>query len=237
MGKRSKTPGETLSASKVTLDELNKFILHLARRFGDRSLNSQLRRDAFRSLIRLEAEREALHGVSAPVRNLPRRSLGDNVPSSGVQAHIECLKEERAKPMASRIMYIEDKSAGLVGACRVGRVTLSKTGATLRYRGRSFQSLKGLGFKANYIDIETGQHFWISGPRKDGADGLYGRITQPEDVDADVAEEYWLKIRGLGHVPSSGLSTVSFGDGEKPEPVHGRKAVRIARTTRARDHT
>jgi len=106
--------------------------------------------------------------------------------------------------MRARIMYIEDKSGGLVGPCRIGRVAFSKTGSTLRYDGRSFQSLKGHGFKANFIDIEAGQHFWISGPRKDGADGLYGRITQPEDVDADVAEEYWRQVRGLSQVPGSG---------------------------------
>ena len=76
--------------------------------------------------------------------------------------------------MQSRIMYIEDKSTGLTGPARIGRVSFSKTGRTLYYRGRSFQSLKGAGFKANYYDIETGEEFWISGPRKDGGDRLYG---------------------------------------------------------------
>ena len=92
-------------------------------------------------------------------------------------------------------MYIEDKSSGLTGACRIGRVQFSKTGATLTYAGRSFQSLKGNGFKANYFDVETGEQFWISGPRQDGADGLYGRVTESGDVDEDVAEEYWRDIR------------------------------------------
>jgi hypothetical protein len=96
----------------------------------------------------------------------------------------------------SRIMYIEDKSAGLTSVGRIGRVTLSKSGASLSYRGRTFRSLKGTGFKANFYDIDTGDHFWISGPRRDGADGLYGRITQPSDVDDDVAEEYWRDVRG-----------------------------------------
>jgi hypothetical protein len=100
-------------------------------------------------------------------------------------------------------MYIEDKSDGLAGACRIGRVTFSKTGATLHYGARSFQSLKGRGFKANYFEVDSGRHFWISGPRKDGADGLYGRITQPDDVDPDVAEEYWRDVRGMEHVPGS----------------------------------
>jgi hypothetical protein len=44
--------------------------------------------------------------------------------------------------MKSRIMYIEPKAGGLTGPGRIGRVTFSKTGATLYYRGRSFQSLK-----------------------------------------------------------------------------------------------
>ena len=95
-------------------------------------------------------------------------------------------------------MYIEDKSGGLTGPCRIGRVRFSKTGATLYYGDRAFKSLTGSGFKANYFDQITGERFWISGPRRDGADGLYGRVTQPEDVDEDVAESYWRDIRGLG---------------------------------------
>ena len=51
----------------------------------------------------------------------------------------------------SKIMYIEDKSEGLEGAARIGRVYFSKTGKTLYYRGMKFQSLKGSGFKANYF--------------------------------------------------------------------------------------
>ncbi len=92
-------------------------------------------------------------------------------------------------------MYIENKSGGLANAGRIGRVTFSKSGRTLRYAGREFQSLGGRGFKANYFDIETREEFWISGPRRDGADGLYGRYTQAEDVDEDVAEIYWRDIR------------------------------------------
>ena len=98
--------------------------------------------------------------------------------------------------MKSRIMYIECKSGGLVGPARIGRVTFSKTGATLYYSGKRFQSLKGQGFKSNYFDVETGEHYWISGPKKNGQDALYATNVQPQ-VDADVHEEYWGKIRGL----------------------------------------
>jgi hypothetical protein len=38
-------------------------------------------------------------------------------------------------------------SSRLVGPARMGRVSFSKTGETLYYKGKSFQSLKGSGFK------------------------------------------------------------------------------------------
>lgn len=96
----------------------------------------------------------------------------------------------------TRIMYIENKSASLNGSARIGRVTFSKTGKSVGYQGRIFQSLKGSGFKANYFDIETSEWFWISGPRKDGKDRLYPESSQPVEIDEDVAEEYWRAIRG-----------------------------------------
>lgn len=97
--------------------------------------------------------------------------------------------------MKTRIMYIECKAEGMVGPARIGRVTFSKTGATLYYAGKSFQSLKGSGFKSNYFDIETGDRYWISGPKRNGQDSLYAAHTKPE-IDEDVRDEYWSKIRG-----------------------------------------
>lgn len=93
----------------------------------------------------------------------------------------------------SRIMYIEDKSNGLEGPARIGRVYFSKTGKTLYYKGMRFQSLGGTGFKANYFDTESRDHYWISGPRKDRNDGLYGG-SNGAIIDGDVAEEYWVIV-------------------------------------------
>jgi hypothetical protein len=89
-------------------------------------------------------------------------------------------------------MYIERKDDGLTGPARIGRVTFSKTGKSIYYRGRLLQSLKGAGFKANYFDAETGEEYWISGCKKRGGDTLYGGIVE---IDEDVREEYWKKIR------------------------------------------
>ena len=98
--------------------------------------------------------------------------------------------------MRSRIMYIEDKSQSLNGPARIGRVTFSKTGRTFRYQGREHVSIGGRGFKANFLEVESGRHFWISGPRRDGKDRLYGQSTQPVEIDEDVRDEYWRIIRG-----------------------------------------
>lgn len=94
----------------------------------------------------------------------------------------------------TRIMYIEDKSSGLNGQARIGRVTFSKSGRSVSYDDRTFHRT-GSGYKYNFFDVETDEHFWKSGPRKDGADRLYPDSSAPVEIDADVAEEYWATIR------------------------------------------
>ena len=72
----------------------------------------------------------------------------------------------------------------------------SKRGKTLRYRGKSFQSLKGQGSKGNYFEVESGDEYWISGCKRDGSDRLYGERV-PVEIDDDVRVEYWTKVREL----------------------------------------
>jgi len=67
----------------------------------------------------------------------------------------------------SRIMYIESKSEGLDTAGRIGRVYFSKTGKTLYYKNKKFSSLGGRGFKSNYVEVSSGDEYWISGARRD----------------------------------------------------------------------
>jgi len=93
-------------------------------------------------------------------------------------------------------MYIECKGDGLIGDARIGRVRFSKTMKSIHYNGKTFETLKGTGFKANFFDIKTGEHYWISGCRKDGADRLYGERL-PIHIDKDIQKEYWTEIRNL----------------------------------------
>jgi|SRR5208283_833254 len=96
--------------------------------------------------------------------------------------------------MRSRIVYIESKAESLNGPARIGRVTFSKTGCTLYYKGRSFR--RGHGFKSSHFEVGIGDEYWISGPHQEGRDRLYPSNV-PVETDADVREEYWTKIRKL----------------------------------------
>ena len=92
----------------------------------------------------------------------------------------------------TRIMYIECKGDDIVGPARIGRVTFSKTEKSLSYAGHSFSTLAGYGFKANYVNDDTGEQYWISGCKKDGSDALYSTTVE---IEEDEREEYWAKIR------------------------------------------
>ncbi len=90
-----------------------------------------------------------------------------------------------------RIMYIENKSSGLDGPGRIGWVTFSKTKRSYQYAGRLL--LRCAGYKYNCVDAETGEKFWVSGPKRNGADKLYGGVVE---IDEDARVEYWNQVRG-----------------------------------------
>ncbi|HEY5311454.1 MAG TPA: hypothetical protein VIK18_03005 [Pirellulales bacterium] len=108
----------------------------------------------------------------------------------------------------SRIMYVENKNTG---DAFIGRVKFSKTGRTLYYRDKVFQSSGGRGICGNYIEVKgdfneklTEESYreqfsrriewWISGPKKNGCDSHYEKTNLT--IDEDVAEKYWTSIRG-----------------------------------------
>ena len=64
--------------------------------------------------------------------------------------------------MRARIMYIESKAESLQGPARIGRVTFTKSGKGIYYKGREFYRISG--FKANYAEAGSNDPYWISGP-------------------------------------------------------------------------
>ena len=73
-------------------------------------------------------------------------------------------------------------------------VEFSRSWATARYRGRELRPASGL-FDANFVDIATGEEYWISGPKRDRTDTRYGPASTL--VDDDVHDAYEAFLRGV----------------------------------------
>lgn len=96
--------------------------------------------------------------------------------------------------MESRIMYIAAFGGLRSDGGRMSRVAFSKSGKSIYVNGITLRSLKGSGYKANYFNVATNVHYWVSGPKGNGDDPLYKGWV---DIDDDVNEEYWRDIRGM----------------------------------------
>ncbi len=101
--------------------------------------------------------------------------------------------------MKKRIVYMEIKSHGGGyddrGPARICCMTVSKTGKSLHYQGKTFQRTKGPAGCGNYFDADTNDIYWISGPKKDGTDRLEWAQSAPVEIDEDARREYWTDIR------------------------------------------
>lgn len=91
------------------------------------------------------------------------------------------------------LRYIELKSGYAdTGPVWIGYATQSKTARTLYFNGRGLMKLKGQRrgeSGGNYIDMETGESFWISGVKKNGENRHWagsGRVL----VEAAAVAEY-----------------------------------------------
>ena len=105
------------------------------------------------------------------------------------------LSEAKGTPMAGRIMFVHLKSGYTLdqGPSTIGWVEFNRTWNTARYQGRELRRTKGL-WDANFVDVVSGEEFWVSGPKRDRSDTRYGAPTTT--VDADVLEAYDAFLRG-----------------------------------------
>jgi hypothetical protein len=73
--------------------------------------------------------------------------------------------------MKSEIKYIELKTGyNHDGPAWIGLVSFSKSGKTIYFNGRAFQSIGSDRIRGNFYDIENGEEYWISGVKKDQTD-------------------------------------------------------------------
>jgi hypothetical protein len=103
------------------------------------------------------------------------------------------------------LRYVELKSGHSDnGPAWIAYVEQSKTGRTVYFNGRGLMKLKGQRRGAgggNYVDMETGESFWVSGVKKNGEDRHWagsGRVL----VEAAAVSEY-LQIIKAGKLDSS----------------------------------
>ena len=86
------------------------------------------------------------------------------------------------------IRYIELKTGyNDNGPAWIGNMKESKSGKTIYFNDHAFQKYHGA--YSNYIDIETGDEYWISRVKKNGEDRHWagsGKIT----IDRKVIDEY-----------------------------------------------
>ena len=111
--------------------------------------------------------------------------------------------------MIKDLMYIELKSGySDDGPAWIGYVKTSKTRKTVYFNDHAFQNAIGGG--SNYIDIENGDGYWITGLKKDKSNrhwAGHGKIT----IDRRAVEEY-LALVGEKELPSSLFEVVDMED-------------------------
>jgi hypothetical protein len=104
------------------------------------------------------------------------------------------------------LRYIELKSgySNDDGPAWIGYVTPSKTGRTLYFNGRGLMKLKGQrrgDSGGNYVDVENGESFWVSGVKKNGEDRHWAGSGKIQIEEAAVTE--YLRVIGANSLDSS----------------------------------
>jgi hypothetical protein len=107
------------------------------------------------------------------------------------------------------IKYIELKTGWSDdGPAWIGHVKESRSGATLYFNDHAFQHCRGAA--GNYVDIESGEIYWISGVKKNGEDrhwAGHGKVS----IDRKVVPEY-CAITGQGELDPQKYEIVDVDD-------------------------
>ena len=86
------------------------------------------------------------------------------------------------------IRYIELKTGyNDDGPAWIGKVKISRSGNTVYFNDHAFR--KQSGIRGNYIDIESGDEYWISGIKKNGEDRHWAGKWKII-IDAKIIPEY-----------------------------------------------
>ena len=111
--------------------------------------------------------------------------------------------------MIRELMYIELKTGhNDDGPAWIGYVMTSKTRKTIYFNDRAFQKYRG--YYSNYIDVESGEEYWISGVKKRESNrhwAGHGKIM----IDRRAVPEF-LALTGAAELPKNGYEAVNIED-------------------------
>ena len=100
------------------------------------------------------------------------------------------METQLNRGLKRRLMYVENKDGEIDGAkARIGWVSFSKTGQTVYYRGRELAKAKGGGVRGNFLDVATGEEYWVSGVKKRGSNAHWAEKISVQ-IDADATDGY-----------------------------------------------
>jgi hypothetical protein len=83
------------------------------------------------------------------------------------------------------------------GPSWIARIRFSKTWRTAYFQGRTLHRGTGTSranFDSNFYDVESGDEYWLSGPKRDRTDGRYS--SQQPAVEEDAREAYEAFLEG-----------------------------------------
>lgn len=111
--------------------------------------------------------------------------------------------------MAFALKYIELKTGYADnGPAWIGKVKISRTGTTLYFNDHAFQKYNGIF--GNFVDIESGEEYWISEVKKDGQDrhwAGHGKVM----IDQKIVDDY-LKFIGQEKLDPSQYTVIPIED-------------------------
>lgn len=124
--------------------------------------------------------------------------------------------------MKLELVYVELKTGQSdIGPAWIGFAERSKSGKTIYFNDRAFQSRKGRGIGANYFDLESGDEYWISGVKRDLSDRHWAG-SGPIMVARNALAEY-LSAVGLDSLPKVGFELVDLQVGNVKERIEAQQ--------------
>jgi hypothetical protein len=91
--------------------------------------------------------------------------------------------------MKPEIKYVENfADSGHNGPAWICLIDFSKTGRTVYFKEIILKRINNGGLVGNHAHEETGEEYWVSGPKKNGQDRhRFG--SGPVEIDPEIADE------------------------------------------------